>query len=59
MPMSESQISSEMSGAFRDLLLVLLKGERDESSEEGDAEMAEAQAETLHDTDGRDQGDSC
>ncbi|CBN78900.1 conserved unknown protein [Ectocarpus siliculosus] len=45
------KISSEMSGAFRDLLLVLLRGERDESAEEGDPEAAEAQAETLHDTD--------
>lgn len=41
-----------MSGSFRDLLLVLLRGERDESAE-GDAEAAEAQADALHETDGR------
>lgn len=52
-PLPETdQITSEMSGAFRDLLLVLLRGERDESAE-GDPEAAEAQAETLHETDGR------
>lgn len=49
------QISSEVSGSFRDLLLVLLRGERDESAE-GDPEAAEAQAEALHDTDGRSRG---
>lgn len=38
---------------------MLLRGERDESAEEGDAEVAEAQAEMLHDTDGGHQGDSC
>lgn len=31
---------------------MLLRGERDESAE-GDPEAAEAQAESLHDTDGR------
>ncbi|CAN0447074.1 unnamed protein product [Pylaiella littoralis] len=44
------KISSEMSGSFRDLLLVLLRGERDESAE-GDPDAAEAQAEALHNTD--------
>lgn len=46
------QITSEMSGSFRDLLLTLLRGERDESAE-ADPEAAEAQAEALHDSDGR------
>lgn len=45
------KINSEVSGSFRDLLLVLLRGERDEAAE-GDPEAAEAQAEALHDTDG-------
>ena len=49
------QITSEVSGSFRDLLLVLLRGERDESAE-GDPEAAEAQAEGLHDTDGKSVG---
>lgn len=34
-------------------MLTLLRGERDET-EEGDPESAEAQAEALHDADGKD-----